>query len=701
MTEKEKQVKDVKTEDSDKNESNEEEEGNFYIFYNKGKEYKFDLDELTDEELEKFEKMTEKQRMRFITNFDIRKQNIFPNSISLRGAHENQIDQKEYGKYNLLEQYKNKLREVDNLIKKFMAEQHTRVDVAEKVVIDNLSQSLPEIFQAITLDDIENIKKAYDLNEITLGMIKKYFRNKIENLDMDGSRKSALENFRKNFFKNYHILFTPDGKINEEKLEKEKQQNETKLSEGALSPEEKAEAEYKQKILQMAEGYQNIFNNTSETNIQKIEDYAYDVIEAQQNKLIIIANNSNLEEDTKKKLINSINDTDIPIVVEITNDTSLRNNEKWNKILGTLMDMYDGLVNFTEAVESVKVMKDSDYIIRDSEVLTNPTEEQMSDKLPVIGQDEKRPEVPQPEVPISETKEEPELLTPPEVPKQEEYVPELTEKDDEVINLATKIDTYISNLSPEDKLKNEEIIKKINDEYGIKMNYDGAKMEYVYHWKGYDVVCGMYSNSNTGRGRKVKKIIITHVQQPRYTITAKYYSTGFDKWLKEKGAGYKYTYKYYTKSGSVKIKSGSIISKIRDAFQKKKDSTISSSEPVKELRNEISEIKSELKELKELIKNSHSAPAAPLPLNPISKPAPPQIPTKPQLRHIELNEEKKIDSEDSDPNSLESQLRRTMNKRREDIEYSDDSEEDVDWGAGYSKMSAKDFIAKLKSGRLN
>ena len=160
-------------------------------------------------------------------------------------------------------------------------------------------------------------------------------------------------------------------------------------------------------------------------------------------------------------------------------------------------------------------------------------------------------------------------------------------------------------------------------------------------------------------------------------------------------------YKYYDDSGnSHKIKSGSIISKIKDAFEGK----IEKSKAIRELKAKLSDVetmKREIKDLRNEIENLKNKPIPkPLPpaaLKPIPKPVAPQIPSKPQLRHVELEEEKK-GIEDSD-DSIESQLRRTMANRRKDIEYSDsdDSDSETDWGAGLRKISAKEFIANLKA----
>lgn len=226
----------------------------------------------------------------------------------------------------------------------------------------------------------------------------------------------------------------------------------------------------------------------------------------------------------------------------------------------------------------------------------------------------------------------------------------------------------------------------------VKIGNENYRWDIVGKWENYTF------QNEFENGHEV--IIITVKGKPKRVI--KYYielgqATKED--FKRRVARGVAVYKYYDDLGnSHKIKSGSIISKIKDAFQKKKDSILT--KEIKDLKSADVDLKREIKDLKEevLMLSKQLKELKTKPSAPISKPSIPQIPSKPQLRHVELPEKHEPDS---DPDSIEEQLRRTMNNRRKDIEYSESDEEDVDWGAGYSKMSAKDFIAKLKSGRLN
>lgn len=712
MTDKEKQ--------NLKSESESEEEGNFYIYYNKGKEYKFDLDELTDEELEKFEKMTEKQRMRFITNFDIRKQNIFPNSISLRGAHENQIDQKEYGKYNLLEQYKNKIREVDNLIKEMEEEDDKKGEnynyadgeIDKVSVLDdekkNLTNYFKNKFQAITTDDVLNTKKAFDLDDVSLGMLRKYFQERINNLDMTGYRKGILEKMKKLFEGKFLLdpgLIPPD----EDSKEKTKQKTENDLK--AISQKFDTLLSYLyQKDMKFDSSVKADNERIDSYQTKKdLDDIVFDAATYLQKQFRHYIKYSTLVPvPEKKELIEYLNDFSLGYLVK-----KLKEYKVPNKIIQSL-NSFDDFLNLYQQYEEIpKNMKDEPTNYPEK-YLTNPTENQISDKLPVLGDNEERPKPPAPELEKVNSEPEPEKE---EKNELEQRDPNTNSTTGPLLTGGEKLGIQFSYFV---KKRIQEDTGKMNGNYpekevkNFKVSDQTVPVLITYTPGGSftfsfkmtfpsGVLISSYKNNTFKIEVPSKETVLTYHIPVGNTQLATFDKNGENGTIFKNVVGGKITYKFRDKDGMIKkIYSGAIIDKIRRKFQKAKDSIltkeISSSEPVKELRNEISEIKSELKELKELIKNK-PLPSAPLPPAPIQKPSAPQIPAKPQLRHVELEEErKKIDSDD---NSLESQLRRTMNKRREDIEYSESDDEDVDWGAGYSKMSAKDFIAKLKSGRLN
>ena len=708
--------KDIKKEASEASES--EEEGNFYIFYNKGKEYKFDLDELTDEELEKFEKMTEKQRMRFITNFDIRKQNIFPNSISLRGAHENQMDQKEYGKYNLLEQYKNKLREVDNLIKEMEEEEEKKGENSnydegemDKVsVLDserkNLTNYFKTKFQAITTEDVLNTKKAFDLDDVSLGMLRKYFQERINNLDMTGYRKGILEKMKK-LFEGKFLLepgLVPQG---DESKDKTKQKTENDLKVISQKFDMLLSHLFQKDMKFQGDNTSPKADNERIDSFQAkkdLEDIVFDAtIYLQKQFRHYIKNSSLVPIPERKELIQYLNDFNLGQLVK-----KLKEYKVPNKIIQSL-NSFDDFLNLYQQYEEVpKIIKDEPTNYPEK-YLTNPTENQISDKLPVVNNDEERPKPPAPEldkVEESEIKEEPKEEPEKRDPDTNSTAgPLLTDAEKQGIQFSyfvkNRIQKDMEGMKgnyPEKEVKNFKITNQVIPVFITYTPGGSFTFSFKIKYPSGDLV-GSYANNQFKIEVPSKGTKITYHIPTGNTQLATFDKNGENGTIFKNVVGGKITYKFIDTDGVMKkIYSGSIIDKIRRKFQKAKNSTIESSEPVKELRNEISDIKSELRELKELIKSKTSAPpplvpsvAPPVP----SKPVAPQIPTKPQLRHVELEEEKKEVEED--PNSIESQLHRTMEDRRKDIEYSDSSEEDVDWGAGYSKMSAKEFIAKLKA----
>ena len=175
------------SEDNDKTE-------NLYYYSNKGKQYTFNLDDLTTEELKKFEKMTERQRLKFITNFELQREAPIQDSVSLKPTMTEAKNEK-YGDYALL---KAKLDEAERIIKK---DANEGWDNAEKISLldddGNIKSEYLDEMKYITEDDLKNCMKAFDLDDVSLGMLKKYYNRKIESLNMTGIKSSFLEALKK------------------------------------------------------------------------------------------------------------------------------------------------------------------------------------------------------------------------------------------------------------------------------------------------------------------------------------------------------------------------------------------------------------------------------------------------------------------------------------------------------------------------
>lgn len=145
-------------------------EGNFYKYTNKGILYNFDLDQLTLDELRKFEKMTDKQRLRFIASFELNQNAPMTNEISLK-AYYSQDNNEKYGDYALWDA---KLKELAKL---------QGMDILTDEDGKVLDSVLAKI-NYITPDDIIKAAKAFDSNQCNVAFLKKYISKKIEDIGL-------------------------------------------------------------------------------------------------------------------------------------------------------------------------------------------------------------------------------------------------------------------------------------------------------------------------------------------------------------------------------------------------------------------------------------------------------------------------------------------------------------------------------------
>lgn len=152
------------------------------------------------------------------------------------------------------------------------------------------------------------------------------------------------------------------------------------------------------------------------------------------------------------------------------------------------------------------------------------------------------------------------------------------------------------------------------------------------------------------------------------------------------------------KSGSIKDKLWKVFHPVEVQKEKLKSEI---SPEIDKLRREIEDNKAKIKELESLIINLQNSNSPKTPLPPKTPSEPPKFLndiSKPNLRKVTENE--KNSKENDNSNDLESQLRKVMNERRQDISpdvYSEDDDEDIDWGAGiipnHKKISLIDFLS--------
>ena len=149
-----------------------EDEGNYYQYSNKGVIYKFDLDQLTLDELRKFEKMSEKQRMRFIASYELNKSAPMFDEVSLKAVYAPYSKSNErYADYAI---FHKKYTELKNFIEKVWGDADgATVITDESGKINNYGE---ELIKRTSIDngDIQNAIKQTGSNSINIDSLLKY-----------------------------------------------------------------------------------------------------------------------------------------------------------------------------------------------------------------------------------------------------------------------------------------------------------------------------------------------------------------------------------------------------------------------------------------------------------------------------------------------------------------------------------------------
>jgi hypothetical protein len=280
---------------------------------------------------------------------------------------------------------------------------------------------------------------------------------------------------------------------------------------------------------------------------------------------------------------------------------------------------------------------------------------------------------------------------PPDVPVSHIrwLMPLKTEDKNEIIKLINEIkDSEFDNERKKKEMK--KIIKAVTDrfkldDYLFEENFvgDGKKEEFpityerVYtnlkqlfnnpeiSWKS------LYKNNTYSKDEQLKSNVLTGLAETLKDLNVdslfgEAANEYFDERIKTNGP---------YKSGSIKNK----VYKIFHPLKETEKNISAQNDKINKLENEIEKLKKEIETMKNS-KNENSSV-------PVNRPKI-EIPDKPKLKPV--SPAPKIENSDSD---LESQLRKEMEKRREDIEYSDSEDEDVDWGAGLcGKINLKDFL---------
>lgn len=657
---------------------------NLYYYSNKGRQQTFNLDDLTTEELKKFEKMTERQRLKFITNFELQRDTPFQDSISLKPIMTEARNEK-YGDYALL---KAKLDEIDSIARK---DPNIAAKLNEYQVMTPDGQEINEyflpFFQNITEEDLKNCMKAFDMKNVSLGMLKKYYTRKIESLDMPGVKTSFLDALKKFYEKILKLDPPKDDKAATQSLE-------TNISK--TTPEE--------------------------LNAKKVEEYIKDCQEQIKKAAKKAIKEAKLDSSEKKKIIKYVDAFELEKIQEEL--TKLAN------------EQLNALIKYYMQIES-----DGVDIITDT-----PSEEHKEKEV------SEKPEA------LEETKEEPEIATVEEEVKEEEKPEEVKETETKETETKPGVERLsknaeFSDLNTPSKIANAETerqmiarldhqlprlnavinsFKKKNDAPDIpglikqgKQEGFGPKVytysepvnmntKYIIRKSGDDIMVmtdrGDFMRHNLKEGWKVIGALTEPLNKDSSaTWKIEYHPNQNKASYVDPLHTHEITYTKYGKGYKVKYTSGSIIDKIRSKFLKNVEKSIDDLEKTdKNIYSKLDALESQIRELKDSLKSmENSKKEKEIPSSPI--PPPPPIPKpsngKPSSFLDEIkNPHKPLKPVKPDikpaPEEEYSDIKKILDERRKDIEYSEDSDEDAEWGEGVKnskKTRRMEILEFLKS----
>ena len=682
-------------------ESENESQGNYYTYSNKGKELQFNLDDLSTEELKKFEKMTEKQRLRFIVNFELQKESTFQDIISLKPTI-TEARNEEYNKYALLKQ---KLDEAEKLYNYIYKDVGTDADTISILNEDGktIKDEYLKFLNNINDNDIKNCMSAFDLKDVSAQMLKKYFKKKIEDLHLTGIRTSFLEALKKSFKKLYDVIDEDEGK--------ESASKKSNLSDSI------------NKLNNTIDNLLFKVNSFTEKKDKRKDEDEYDDEEKKEKESHVKVEEVN-EEDVENVMVNA---------TQIVKDSLIQLLPKNNiKINGKVFD-----------VNKVKIMlKDYEFekLYNYINKFNMPNIESILNDFLSTEKDFKnmRYITYQPEEKIETTKEEPKIEKKEEQMMEEKKEESKETKEDE--ELDTKYYPLIAKLFIiKDVVENIEspTVEKINNALKrkginvIKSEYKTTKKN--GHYNGFDILTKDLVSKGNIKYKYVKSMfgaptleqyyiyVDDKKNKPLYKITfslknkkaeiddgdnKSYYNIADDlidginkRYNVARGYIPKVKLSFYgkqNKGGSLyktTYTSGSLVNKIKDRFLKGIKGEIEGlKETDNEFKDSIKNITDKLNELEIMIKSLKVSTSQTQPIVPKTKPSFLDDITSP----VKLKPVKPI----AKPEKESTDIEKILSQRRKDIEYSEDSEDsdNDEWGEGYGskKMKLLDFLKSLE-----
>lgn len=220
----------------------------FYNYTNKGITYQFDLSKLTPEERQKFSRLNDRQKRKFITLFDLEEPGKMKDEIAIRPDYN---DEKINERNNDLRTLTAKMEYINDIIKNKKFNNNDEVNV--NLPIDNATNPLREKL----INDSNGLVSSTDISYITninsnanIQTLKKYYQTLIDNLKSEGesakmkktlghltlsrnmtnASPEALKGFMTDFsgllkelISNFKLLQTPKSDLIKEEVKKQEE----------------------------------------------------------------------------------------------------------------------------------------------------------------------------------------------------------------------------------------------------------------------------------------------------------------------------------------------------------------------------------------------------------------------------------------------------------------------------------------------
>ena len=654
---------------------------NLYYYSNKGKQYTFNLDDLTTEELKKFEKMTERQRLKFITNFELERETPFQDSISLKPTMVEARNEK-YGDYALL---KAKLDELDRIQK---MDEASFSDPEKMSLLDkkgNISNAYLKQMNYITEADIRNCMKAFDMKDVSLEMLKKYFNRKVESLNMTGIKTSFLEALKK-FYKNLIDETQRDKHLIKkyEDLNKELEEDTDELTEN----------ETRKLMADMQKDLSNLVN--IEVKKAKISDkmiYKY------------------LDEKEWESIRDFAEKYKLPKIVDFVS--------QFLEAEATAVDLMNPDLVTPEEPEKVETSDSKETELTTKEDLpTELSESTTKEDLPTESTTKE-------DLPTESTTKED---LPTESTTKEDF---RREYDESEIDTSTPMKDRLAEVRAEEKAEEDiivdnfvgmrEAVKDFRDKHFdpenpkaiTKTDSKNPNKKIVLHKNGWiDFLIMETGKNDVGHRMTYNPIYKTYTytytddrKEPKYKIT---YIEGDEnaEFKPRRKKPYNIKVTVFGEGYKIKYTSGSIVDKIKNKLFKSVNSEIKGlKDEDKNIYKKLESLEKTINELKESIQKKSEIPSLPAPEPvPIEKNKPSNFldeiknPHKP-LKPVVPTPKPKIHLPEPDEYS---DIKKILDDRRKDIEYSEDEDSEDEWGEGVRiKRNGRNGVSDSKpKGRM-